>query len=143
MARPGFQKRLRDCLASEELEEKLNDFLSRNARRALQRSDLAEQKDDSAPIEGEFSLEAYDLWKKYLAVIEDVIETFQRDEGLSQLEFRRAVEDVDERNSFLIRLMIASWEFEQFIDMCREYVNNNEDAGESKGEGKVRRRYFY
>ena len=141
MSRPGFEKRLRQCLASDELEEQINSFLHINARRAFAKSDLSEQKSDNTVIEGEFSLEAHDIWKRYLVVIESVIEDFRRSENLSVVEFRQAVELVDEKNSYLIKLMIASWEFESFMDMCREYVidnNDNDDESESK-RGDIKR----
>jgi hypothetical protein len=58
--------------------------------------------------------------------------------GLNDRDFKNAVEEVGERHPFLVKLMIASWEFPQFIEMCREYTQENEDCYEEKSEGKVR-----
>lgn len=63
---------------------------------------------------------------------------FQQNEGLNDRQFKNAVEEVGERHPFLVKLMIASWEFPQFIEMCREYVNDHDDCYEEKSEGKVR-----
>lgn len=81
----------------------------------------------------------FSLWKKYLEIIEEHMVEFQANEGLSEREFKDAVEEVGEKHPFLVKLMIASWEFPQFIEMCREYVNDHEDElSEEKSEGKVR-----
>ena len=68
---------------------------------------------------------------------------FQANEGLTEREFKDAVEDVGERHPFLVKLMIASWEFPQFIEMCREYVNDHEEElGDEKSDGKVKKWWF-
>ena len=51
MARPGFERRFRDCLASEAFEDKINQFLRRNAATVIRESDFAESKDDNATDE--------------------------------------------------------------------------------------------
>jgi hypothetical protein len=79
---------------------------------------------------------SYSLWKKYLEIIEEHMTDFQANEGLNDREFKNAVEEVGERHPFLVKLMIASWEFPQFLEMCREYVNEHDDCTEA--EGKVR-----
>lgn len=134
MARPGFGRRLRDFLASDELDATICIFLDRNAAAVIARSDLAEQKSDSAPVEGEFSLRSYDLWKDYLSEIEGFMEELRRDEGLSEVDFKQAVEDAAEKDPMLVRFMIASWEFPQFVDLCRDYVISKE-SGEGGDAG--------
>jgi hypothetical protein len=78
------------------------------------------------------------LWKKYLEIIEEHMTDFQANEGLNDRDFKNAVEEVGERHPFLVKLMIASWEFPQFIEMCREYAQDHDDCFEEKSEGKVR-----
>ena len=127
MARPGFEKRLRDFLAGEELEEKINRFLKKNAMYVIR----------ECGDTGEFtSVEVHQIWKDYLAIMESAMEDFQNDEKLSDVEFKRAVEDVSERAPMMVKLMIASWEFAQFVEICKEYVENateNEDEVYDEG----------
>jgi hypothetical protein len=76
----------------------------------------------------------FSLWKKYLEIIEEHMVEFQANEGLNDREFKNAVEEVGERHPFLVKLMIASWEFPQFLEMCREYVNDHDDCTASEGK---------
>lgn len=115
MSGPGFEKRLRDFLASEDLDASINMFLDRHAQSVVR---------DMTP-DGEFSMEIYALWKEYLGIIEDDMEKFRVEEGLSDVEFKRAVEDVASRQPFMVKLMIASWEFEQFVELCKVLSNND------------------
>lgn len=68
---------------------------------------------------------------------------FQANEGLNDRDFKNAVEEVGERHPFLVKLMIASWEFPQFIEMCREYAQDHDDCYEEKSEGKVKAPYLF
>jgi hypothetical protein len=140
MARPGFGRRLRDFLASDELDATICRFLDRNAAAVLARSDLAEQKSDSAPVEGEFSLRSYDIWKDYLSEIEGFMEELRRDEGLSEVDFKQAVEDAAEKDPLLVRFMIASWEFPRFVDLCRDYMLSKENEDEAYGAAEAKTR---
>jgi hypothetical protein len=42
----------------------------------------------------EYSLESYSIWQEYLGMIETHMKIFQKDENLSEYEFKVAVEDV-------------------------------------------------
>ncbi len=42
---------------------------------------------------------------------------FRSMEGMSEGEFRFEVEEVHKENPLLVRLMIASWEFSQFVEV--------------------------
>ena len=55
MAGPGFEKRLREFLASEDFEVTINSFLTKNAKYACAH----------LGANGEFSLESHDVWKDY------------------------------------------------------------------------------
>ena len=47
---------------------------------------------------------------------------------------------IAEKHPFLAKLLFASWEFPQFIAMCRDYANAHEDdevRSDSKNDGKV------
>jgi hypothetical protein len=59
MARPGFERRFRECLGSTELEEKIELFLSRNAEQIVEESHISESKDTGAFDSGEFTLNTY------------------------------------------------------------------------------------
>jgi hypothetical protein len=47
------------------------------------------------------------------------MEEFQSQEGLTGKQFKKAVEEVGEKHPFLVKMMIASWEFPQFLEMCK------------------------
>jgi len=145
MAKPGFEKRLRDFLGSEEFEETINGFLSKHAKMVCRESETYQGQ-------GEFSIEVHAVWKDYLNMIEGCIENFQETEGLTEVEFKRSVEDVADRAPMMVKLMIASWEFGQFAEVCKDYLENEEtmrdedddhcdskqddDGYDSKREGK-------
>ena len=59
MASEGFEERFRECLGSEEFEERIEEFMDRNARKVLKESNLAETKNDESFQGGEFSLKAH------------------------------------------------------------------------------------
>ena len=85
--------------------------------------------------QGEFSLESSEIWKDYLDVIEGGITAFQQEEGMSDIEFKRAVEDVGTRQKMLVKMMVASWEFGSFVEMCKDYIDGLEDECAEDGEG--------
>lgn len=139
MASPGFGKRLRDYLASQSFESAIETFLNANARIINDTTTLktpSSKIDPDSGIEidtknvilsGEFSLEAHGIWQNYLQVIEDNMDVFMRDEGLTAIEFKTAIEDLPRSQSMLVRLMIASWEFEQFVDLCKDHCEYMEE----------------
>ena len=59
MSRDGFEERFRECLGSEEFEEKIDNFLKRKALLVLQESEIPEGKDDHNFHGGEFTLKAH------------------------------------------------------------------------------------
>ena len=127
----SFDEKLRHHLASEEFDERIESFLRKHAKKALKGSEFAEAKSSDA-VEGEFTLEANDIWNKYLSIIEDHMKILQEEEEMSDKEFKKAVQKVGEKNPFLVRLMLASWEFVQFIDICRDFVQGQDDGGEEE-----------
>ena len=64
------------------------------------------------------------------------MKTLQKRENLSDREFKQAMEDAAEQHPLLVRFMIASWEFQQFYEVCKEYVEN---LAESKEYDQVSR----
>jgi hypothetical protein len=86
-------------------------------------------------LSGEFSLEAHGIWQRYLEVIEDNMEEFMRSERLNSVEFKQAIEDLPKNQSMLIRLMIASWEFEQFVDLCKDHCEYMDEQAKAGGGG--------
>lgn len=136
MAGPGFDQRLQDFLASDEFEDDINRFLKKNAFYVVKESNIS----NNGIGNGEYSLEVHSIWKEYLEIIEKSLEQFQRDEGLGDIEFKRAIDDVSSRKPFLVKMMIASWEFNQFADICKEYIENEEanEKQEDEEESKYR-----
>jgi hypothetical protein len=66
-----------------------------------------------------FKYKVFSIWQEYLKLIEDHMEEFQSQEGLTGKQFKKAVEEVGEKHPFLVKMMIASWEFPQFLEMCK------------------------
>lgn len=85
MASPGFLNRLREHLAGEEFEERINAFMRKNAAEVVRQ--CAESKEGGEGTT-EYSLESHGIWQDYLAVIESHMQVFQRDEKLSDYEFK-------------------------------------------------------
>jgi len=124
MSGPGFDRRLQDFLASDEFEEDINRFLKKNAYYVVKESDIS----NNGIGNGEYSLEVHSIWKEYLEIIEKSLEEFQKSEKLSDIDFKKSIDDVSSRKPMLVKLMIASWEFNQFADICKEYIENEEEA---------------
>lgn len=86
------------------------------------------------------SLEAYNIFKSYLALYEDVLEKFQREEGLSPADIKKKLERVLESNliaKFMVKYMLMALEFEAFMDFCKDYVKSHErPVSESKSSSK-------
>lgn len=60
MAKEGFEERFRECLGSEDFEEKIDTFMKRKALIVLRECELQEGKDDNEGFKGgEFSLKAH------------------------------------------------------------------------------------
>ena len=59
MPSDGFEERFRECLGSEDFEEKIEKFMSRKAKIVVKESEISESKDDHAFEGGEFSLKAH------------------------------------------------------------------------------------
>ena len=148
MARPGFGKRLRECLSSNIFETAILSYLDKNARDVTQSctvkspskfdatSGLEIEPSRNVILSGEFSLEAHGIWQRYLQLIEDNMDGFRESEGLTAVEFKQAIEDLPKQQTMLVRLMIASWEFEQFIELCKDhcdYMDEQEMGGGGSG----------
>jgi len=141
-----FESRLRQHLADDEFDENINAFMKRYSKLIIgsqKSSDTKDSKDIDYSRDNEYTLQSYELWKEYLDVIETHLAVLQKQEGLSNVEFKESIENVAKSNPMLVRLMIASWEFQQFIEICKEYNeaiddvddvddDNNDDIAESK-----------
>ena len=105
-----FENRFKSWLGNEPKNDCLPFYGSMlDARSVLETSYIAESKDEYKAVEGEFSIKAHDLWRRYLCIIEDHLDDFRVTEGMSRVEFKHAIENMPNSNNFLIRLMIASW----------------------------------
>jgi hypothetical protein len=56
-------------------------------------------------------------------MMEQSLVGFQEREELSNREFKAAVEQTEKLDPFLINMMLCSWEFGQFLDMCKVCIN--------------------
>ena len=83
MSKPGFEKKFRDYLSSEDLEDIINEFMRKHAEFVCSESDATGNGAD-----GEYSLEVYSIWKEYLKMIEIGMMKFQDSEGLSDIELK-------------------------------------------------------
>ena len=63
-------------------------------------------------------------------MIENHMKTLQKRENLNDREFKQAMEDAAEQHPLLVRFMIASWEFQQFYEVCKEYLENRAETKE-------------
>jgi hypothetical protein len=59
MANSGFEQRFRECLGSEDFEERIETFMKRKALIVLRESEISEGKDNEGFKGGEFSLKAH------------------------------------------------------------------------------------
>ena len=141
----SFESKLRNHLANEDFDDKINNFLNTYCKVAIvgKYKDIDSKNVDSKDLdskeinrkdvkeenreENEYTLESYSIWKEYLSIIESHLSILQKQENLTNIEFKEEIEKVSKTNPFLVRLMIASWEFEQFISICREYYENIEN----------------
>lgn len=117
MSKPGFEKRFRDYLCSEELEDLINTFMRKHAEFVCSESESSGNLAD-----GEYSLDVHEIWKEYLKMIEMGMVNFQKSERLTDRELKDSIEDVSDRAPMLVKLMLASWEFGQFIEVCKVSV---------------------
>lgn len=138
-----FESRLRDHLADDDFDESINQFMKKYSRQVLSKNvkDDAGCKDSKIEIDSnEYTLESYNIWHNYLNMIETHLLLMQEAEMLTSVEFKEKIENVAKSNPMLVRLMIASWEFQQFIEICKEYNeameendnNDDNDIAESK-----------
>ena len=139
-----FESRLRQHLADDEFDESINAFMKRYSKLIIASPtlDSKDSKDIDYSRDNEYTLQSYEIWKDYLEVIETHLAVLQKAEGLSNVEFKESIENVAKSNPMLVRLMIASWEFQQFIEICKEYNEaiddvddvdyDNDDIAESK-----------
>lgn len=139
-----FESRLRDHLADDDFDDAINNFMKKYSTRALANCKDSKEIDDKIGRDNsEYSLQSYDIWQQYLQIIEDHLSILQNREGLNNVEFKEKLELVSKTNPMLVRLMIASWEFQQFIEICKEYnetidnVDDNDDNDYDIAESKI------
>merc|ERR1711871_1323032 len=60
------------------------------------------------------------------------MDKFRRDEGLSEVEFKEAVENLPRQANMIVRLMIASWEFTSFVELCVDHAEYMDEAKENE-----------
>ena len=140
-----FESRLREHLADDEFDESITKFMKQYSKLILAspKSDSKDSKDvDYNRDNNEYSLQSYEIWKDYLQVIERHLSILQKNEGLTNVEFKEKIATVQKTNPMLVRLMIATWEFQQFIEICKEYNEaiddvDNDDVDDDIAESKI------
>ena len=142
-----FESRLREHLADDEFDESITKFMKQYSKLILASPKSSESK-DSKDVDynnrekNEYSLQSYEIWKDYLEVIERHLSVLQKAEGLTSVEFKEQIANIEKTNPMLVRLMIASWEFQQFIEICKEYNEaiddvDNDDVDDDIAESKI------
>ena len=135
-----FESRLREHLADDEFDESINKFMKQNSKLILSPKSLdsKDSKDvDYSRDNNEYSLQSYEIWKDYLQVIERHLSVLQKAEGLTNVEFKEKIANIEKTNPMLVRLMIASWEFQQFIEICKEYNEANDDVYDDNNDDDI------
>ena len=136
-----FQQRIRDHLADEAFDERIEAFMRRAARRVAAGAQVIEAK-RSAPMEGEFSLETHAAYKEYLALSEDHWNAFCKTHGISKDELHKSIAKMlDDKpkqgcgmgfnanygGAIMIRYMLAGWDFDKFVDACKDWAEEHQD----------------
>lgn len=82
------------------------------------------------------SLEAYDIFKQYLALYENQLEEFKEDVGISAAELKNRLEKIMNSNlmaRFMIKYLLMAFEFKAFVDYCKIYADED-DADEDDAD---------
>ena len=130
----AFGERLRNFLGGEEFEEDIERYLNQHAKTVASASNVVDTSKYNIVMTGEFGLEVHEIWQNYLKLIEDSMDRFRREEGLSEVEFKEAVENLPRQAGMIVRLMIASWEFTSFIELCVDHAEYMDEAKDDGGE---------
>ena len=88
------------------------------------------------------SLEAYDIFKAYLALYEDQLEDFKEDVGCTASELKNRLEKIMNSNlmaRFMIKYLLMAFEFKSFVDYCKVYADDDDD--DDDGAGKKEEEY--
>lgn len=59
------------------------------------------------------------IYDKYVLMIEGILEKFQESEGMNNHEFKVAMEDMQKIDPAMVKLIICTWEFGYFLDICK------------------------
>ena len=97
------------------------------------------------------SLEAYDIFKAYLALYEDQLEDFKEDVGCTASELKNRLEKIMNSNlmaRFMIKYLLMAFEFKSFVDYCKVYANDeggdsddDDEDEDEEGVGKKEEEY--
>ena len=130
----AFGERLRNFLGGDDFEEEIERYLNRHAKTVAAASNVVDTSKYNIVMTGEFGLEVHEIWQKYLKMIEDSMDKFRRDEKLSEVEFKEAVENLPRQANMIVRLMIASWEFTSFVELCVDHAEYMDEAKENEDD---------
>ena len=128
----AFGEKLRNFLGGEDFEEDIERYLNRHSKTVAGASNVLDTSKYNIVMTGEFGLEVHEIWQNYLKMIEDSMDKFRRDEGLSEVEFKEAVENLPRQANMIVRLMIASWEFTSFVELCVDHAEYMDEAKENE-----------
>ena len=132
----------------DEFDEKVKKFMKKNAKPVVK---MCSGEDIG-------SLEAYDIFKAYLALYEDQLEDFKEDVGCTASELKNRLEKIMNSNlmaRFMIKYLLMAFEFKSFVDYCKVYADDeggdsdtmkdeDEEGGWKEGRGRgVRRKGEY
>jgi hypothetical protein len=131
----GLTGKLARHMEESNLADDLENWLKDNAVRVNSDCHGASGARRRAASGADFSLDSQELHAQFLKVIEDQLTSVMEEEDLTIDEFqdqcRREIEDRGESGAFcrlscgsanFMNAMIKSWEFENFVHLCRDYA---------------------
>ena len=125
-----FVQDLRDHLAQDDYDERIEGFLTAHAGEVARGSTGGPTANEDG--DGEFTLAVTEVFQQYLRLVETHLEGFLERHRISPEQFKSRLERAqDSGGGLLVRMMLASTEFASFVELCRDYV---EDAAEAKDE---------
>ena len=121
-----FVQDLRDTLCEEDFEAEVESFLQSHASVVSAGVRAAEDGGDGSGFD--FAVDA--VYKSYLGLVEGHLARFMRAHSMTATQCRDRLERAqDSGGGLLVRMMISSWEFDSFVELCRDHVEEHGDGG--------------
>mmetsp|Transcript_11369 Transcript_11369/g.13477 ORF Transcript_11369/g.13477 Transcript_11369/m.13477 type:complete len:199 (-) Transcript_11369:200-796(-) len=124
----SFVVKLATFLGEGDFEQATTQFLTDNA-----------SKLPISNTEEEQSLESFDVYKRFLGLVEEKLEGYVSSMGMSEEDFQiKCIEasNSDEAACTFIDTLIASWDYEKFVELSKRFV---ESVKQEKERGEKRK----